>query len=190
MAIHVGSGLFGKVDRVPGLFFVATRFYHVNFFPIHPQGSYLVFEGKVDSLVLDWDEQKIEDAVFPIRWSLKSVLFAYLRAVMIVCAIFMVIGAVVTYERNQRGQGKPELILLTIAGILLLLILLWLSYRWTRASPYRALELAQTVGIEPEVVAGFFVATLKPEEEEELLKLRRQAQDSGAEPLPQTDEQR
>src|SRR4051812_35573400 len=37
-----GSKLFGRVDRVPGFFYVATEFAHVWYFPLAPIRSVLV----------------------------------------------------------------------------------------------------------------------------------------------------
>src|SRR3989442_10481906 len=41
-----GTRLFGQADRVAGLFCVRTRFFHINFVPLIPLASYLVFEEK------------------------------------------------------------------------------------------------------------------------------------------------
>ena len=41
IVIH-GSRLYGKVDRVPGLFHVATRFFHIYYIPLIPLGSTVV----------------------------------------------------------------------------------------------------------------------------------------------------
>ena len=45
MFVHAGMSLYGKVDQVPGLLHVATRFFHVNFVPLFPTGSFVVIEG-------------------------------------------------------------------------------------------------------------------------------------------------
>jgi hypothetical protein len=39
MIIVWGSRLYGKVDAVPGLFHVATRFGHIWYLPLIPMGS-------------------------------------------------------------------------------------------------------------------------------------------------------
>ena len=44
--IVFGTRLFGQTDRVPGLFYVATKFFHVNFFPLCPLSTYLVIEAR------------------------------------------------------------------------------------------------------------------------------------------------
>lgn len=40
-----GERMYGYVDRVPGLCYVATQFWHFNFIPVVPLGSYLIVEG-------------------------------------------------------------------------------------------------------------------------------------------------
>lgn len=39
-----GEHFYGVIDRVPGLCHVATKFYHFNFVPIVPMGTYLFLE--------------------------------------------------------------------------------------------------------------------------------------------------
>src|SRR3954462_10886484 len=44
--VYFGWDLFGKVDRVPGRFHVATEFFHVWFLPVAPHRSFMVLEGE------------------------------------------------------------------------------------------------------------------------------------------------
>ena len=39
-----GTQFYGKVDRVPGLFYVVTRFGHLWFIPLFPVESYLILD--------------------------------------------------------------------------------------------------------------------------------------------------
>jgi hypothetical protein len=39
-----GEAFYGRVDRVPGLFVVATRFFHINFIPLVPIAGHLLFD--------------------------------------------------------------------------------------------------------------------------------------------------
>ncbi|MEZ6055673.1 MAG: hypothetical protein R3C01_03120 [Planctomycetaceae bacterium] len=71
MVIVWGSGLYGKVDEIPGLCHVATKFGHLYYIPLIPVDSVVVFEKTADG----W--RGIEIGV-----SLKSVLVAWFRAVM------------------------------------------------------------------------------------------------------------
>jgi hypothetical protein len=45
----VGARLYGKVDALPGLFFVKTRFLHVYWIPVVPRESYLLLDPKHSS---------------------------------------------------------------------------------------------------------------------------------------------
>src|SRR5947209_3551118 len=63
-----GERLFGKVDRVPGVCYVATMFAHINFLPLVPIRSYIVVEGT---------ESSKEFRGRPIPLNLKSVFVAY-----------------------------------------------------------------------------------------------------------------
>jgi hypothetical protein len=42
--IIFGTRLFGKVDQVPGVGYVATRFFHIDYLPLVPSQSWLVFQ--------------------------------------------------------------------------------------------------------------------------------------------------
>jgi hypothetical protein len=65
-----GERLYGYVDRVPGLFRVATMFFHFNFVPIFPMGTYLVTEGPTAQAGFQG---------LRINLNLKSVLVGYFR---------------------------------------------------------------------------------------------------------------
>ena len=81
-----GTRLFGQVDRVAGLFSVRTRFFHINFVPLVPLASYLIFEEKSGSGNRGIELKKL-------RWN--SVLLAWLRTPLwIACGIGSVIGLV------------------------------------------------------------------------------------------------
>ena len=45
MFMVFGETDFGKVDRVPGVCYVITRFFHINHMPIVPSRSFVVVEG-------------------------------------------------------------------------------------------------------------------------------------------------
>src|SRR5690242_18939565 len=42
MIVIFGTRLFGKVDKIPGVFHVATQFAHINYVPLVPTKSWLV----------------------------------------------------------------------------------------------------------------------------------------------------
>jgi hypothetical protein len=68
--IVYGQRLCGKVDRVPSLFYVSTRFFHVDYVPLFPVASYLIFEGS---------EQGEQFRGAQIKMSGKSVVAGLLR---------------------------------------------------------------------------------------------------------------
>jgi hypothetical protein len=62
----LGETKYGRVNRIPGLFYVATGFFHINFLPIFPVGTYVLFDGTKDHGVRT-------------RLSLRSIVVGYLR---------------------------------------------------------------------------------------------------------------
>ncbi|QEL15290.1 hypothetical protein [Limnoglobus roseus] len=65
-----GEHMYGYVDRVPGLCYVSTRFFHINFVPLIPLGSFVVLEGTEA-------EQGFQGK--RIGFNAKSVLLGYFR---------------------------------------------------------------------------------------------------------------
>lgn len=145
--LHFGTHHYGKVDQVPGLFHVKTKFFHVHFLPLIPLGSYLHLENAA---------VEGHDGI-PIDWSWKSVLFAWVRSTLLtggaVLTIIALTGLVVLLEDIDHWQTVLGMML----AALVVFVLLYLSFRWTHARPYRALCLAREAGFEPEDVAEFFV---------------------------------
>lgn len=74
-----GEHLYGQVDRVPGLFYVSTLFWHFNYIPIVPLRSYIVLDGSEDGDTFHGKK---------IPFQLKSVLVGYLRGWLGATAIF------------------------------------------------------------------------------------------------------
>jgi hypothetical protein len=170
MFILHGTRFYGKVDHVPGLFHVATLFFHLQFIPFIPLGSYLVLEcGKHTG----------RPPGIKMPWSAKSVLVAWMRLLIVVAgtvSLFPFLLALTILIDNQRVIWHVFLIALAIAGGSSLL--LWASYRFTRAKATRALELASKAGIPPEVVAQFFASRLTDDELEQLAYVAQTSEDS------------
>jgi hypothetical protein len=142
MIVVWGTRLYGKVDRVPGLFYVATHFAYLQFIPLFPTASYLIIDGTEGSKGF----QGVK-----ISMSGKSVLYGYLRAVLVVASIGLIFAGGITLSK-ETGPAVGMIVGGLVAGLAL-----WLSYRLSRPSPQRALRLATEAGIEPEVVAQHFV---------------------------------
>ncbi len=71
MFVIFGTQHYGQVDRVPGLFYVKTSFFHINYVLLVPTGSHLVLEGT---------ETDNGFRGTPIPLSPKSVLAGYVRS--------------------------------------------------------------------------------------------------------------
>ena len=151
--------MLGKVDEVPGLFYVATQFVHLNYIPLGPMKSFLILAGT----------EKGEDfSGVKIKMSWKSVFFGYLRAALVWGIILIAIGGLAAFTKNGNQAMDVELLGIWAGVIAAMGALYWISYRLTRAGPERALVLASEAGIAPEVVAQHFARTLKPEALEKL----------------------
>jgi hypothetical protein len=155
MFIHVGVGHFGKVDRVPGLFHVKTQFMHVWYFPLVPTGSFLCLEGTA--------KRRGPASGHSIPLSMKSVLVAWARALTLVMgvvgALYVVGYLILSLELQGRNLPMPFSSVFWYWGGLSVLcfFLYWLSFRFCRARPIRALRLAAVAGISPEALARHFV---------------------------------
>lgn len=143
--LAIGTNMYGKVDHVPGLFYVATEFMHVNFIPIFPGRSFVILEGTEG-------EQGFQGHV--IGRNLKSILVGYLRPwatlAGVVSSLFFLAGYV-------RPLFEPAtLYVLGFSAVISFALLVW-SRRLCHAHPLRALELAKVSGISPERLAQHFV---------------------------------
>ncbi|HLW64817.1 MAG TPA: hypothetical protein VKS79_05810 [Gemmataceae bacterium] len=153
MFIMFGTRTYGKVDHLPGLFYVSTSFIHINFVPLCPTESYLVIDdGKQRGM--------------KIGMSGKSIFFAWARALAFAGGIGLACLGV--FELAEHHTVPAAVLIATgILGILFF----FFSYKLTRPGPRRALRIARQAGIAPEVLARYFVETnmLQPEELEQLL---------------------
>src|SRR5687767_14985222 len=126
MIIIWGQTLAGKVDRVPGLFYVTTQFFHLYYVPLIPLQSYLVIEGTENG-----DDFK----GVGVPMSFKSVLFGWLRGALIVgilvCAVVAVIAG---FEYAAKPQGNDlNTVFICLAQIAGFALLLWVTYKFSRA---------------------------------------------------------
>ncbi len=129
--LYVGTRLYGKVDHVPGLFFVATSFGHVNFLPIFPQDSFLCLDDGQGRNIL-------------IPMSLKSVLLAWLRAIGFVGGSFAAVGG-----------AADGLTLVFVLGLVTLALTV-ASYWIFQAGRQRAAALAEAAKLDPTFVHDHF----------------------------------
>jgi len=142
--LHIGLQTYGKVDHLPGLFYVETSFIHIQFVPLFPTCTYLVID----------DAQKQSCPIGP---SGKSILFGYMRAFFVLGCIASLFAAIAALIEVVEGRST-WLVVAAFVGLIGLFPLLWfLSYKVNRPGALRALELAAQVGIPPETVAAYFV---------------------------------
>ena len=140
MVIVWGSRLYGKVDVVPGLFHVATKFGHLWYIPLIPMGS---------CVVLSQDGSGWRGV--PISLSLKSVLMAWARIGLFIMALIASM-TVVMIAGDRRPQG--------LGGAIVFAVVMWTLFglTWhkfiTRASFNRATQLAQEIGITGQAMAA------------------------------------
>jgi hypothetical protein len=130
--IIYGNRLFGKVDQVPGLGHVATRFFHIDFIPLIPYEGWLVTTASGKS----WRGVKIP-------MSFKSLLIAWGRTAGVVIGVGGLIAALATMNGNHSDPAAA-------AGMVGLAVAGWGFFAFTklhksvtRASYRRACELGK-----------------------------------------------
>jgi hypothetical protein len=110
--IILGTGLYGRVDKVPSGEHVATNFFHIFFLPIVPLGSVVVVPSR----------SRRHPGV-NIHTSAKSVLAGYLRTWALVCGPLSGMGMMTVVAMIADGAPPPPLPggFLTLVGFLGLL---------------------------------------------------------------------
>jgi hypothetical protein len=157
MFVHFGELHYGKVDVVPDLCHVATRFFHLNFVPLVPLGSEIVVTGTSEG----GGVQRLKTA-----WSLKSILMAWVRAGLYLALTAGVIGGViVTAEYFEKRRGSSATMLLLVWGIAAgSMLALWLTYKFSRASYDRAVQLGAELGLDPTLVERYLTVAREDRE--------------------------
>jgi len=134
-----GTRLFGQADRVAGLFSVRTKFFHINFVPLIPLASYLVFEQTGSSQPRGVELKKL-------RWN--SVLLAWMRTPLWIACLGALLFAVIGAVHHDWQVAGP------ISGVAAAAGAAWYgSYRFAQASFERAGELASLARLTPDAVA-------------------------------------
>jgi hypothetical protein len=145
--MHVGFIFLGKVDDVPGLFSVKTRFLMIGV-PLVPMGSYLV---KVN-------EEGADGEAIPIPLCAKSVAWGYGRIGLIVAGVIVFILGL---PPNVRAKIPLAPVFCTL-GMVAMWVVAWMSFKWTRATRARAEELAQLAEIPDEVLDEHLAQKRRP----------------------------
>ncbi|QDU28774.1 hypothetical protein ETAA8_38790 [Anatilimnocola aggregata] len=160
MALQFGTKLMGKVDEVPRIGHVSTQFFHVNYVPLIPTGSYFILEEHGD-----------EFRGVQLPMSFKSILVAWLRAGLFVGFVAGVIGCIISLaeKRTDGAVGLGVLAAAAMAGF-------WGTYYIplvSRASYQRAMEIAERIGLSDETVLMLEVAYGRKTAEEADLELEK-----------------
>jgi hypothetical protein len=114
MVIIWGTRLMGKVDAVPGKYFVATQFGHLYYLPLIPKGTYLVFSQNPNGF---------NGVLIP--FSLKSYLLAWLRWAGVLCFGIMALMTLLEFcdgKGKLFGEGSEYLLLLLTLSLAILMI--------------------------------------------------------------------
>jgi hypothetical protein len=137
MIIIMGVRMAGKVDAVPRVGHVATKFIHLYYVPLIPLGTFLV---KTDAAGAESEQ--------PLPMNGKSILVGWLRTVGWVVLLAGGVAAVLGVVHRDPGRVAVGLIGALVAGIFVLLL-----YRLrfvVHAGYERALEIARQAGLPPE----------------------------------------
>ena len=114
-AIAWGQRLFGRVDRVPGRYHVATLCFHFCYAPLVPLGTYLVFSQSMSGMDTEFEGVRIP-------FSLKSWLVAWLRSVLWFLLVVASIGGVTTFFEEPPVSPAEHVTRLAIPSALALLL--------------------------------------------------------------------
>jgi hypothetical protein len=168
MILIFGARTYGRVDEVPEIFHVVTRFAHLWYLPLLPMESYLVLAvpGR-------------ERVAVKIGLSVRSYMTAWLRCGLVLFSLFLVawlLVALVGPLRQQSGTAWIEPAIMLPVTISLLLWTLFGSF-WRRASYTRAVRLAERAGAPPviQIWIDRHFGTITDDEARELIELERKA---------------
>jgi hypothetical protein len=137
MVIISGTRMAGKVDVVPRVGYVSTRFFHLYYVPLIPLQSFLVFSEDGDEI----------NGV-PLSLNIKSILVGWLRGLSWLALIVAPIFAVILLGDKHPLHAGVALIIWILAALTLPLLHYVPGIR--EASYERAIELANRTGLSPE----------------------------------------
>ena len=119
-----GTELFGRIDRVPGLFHVATRCTHVALLPLVPRDSWLVLEADDDDLPEARRRQirRAPQRGLPMSVNRTSYVHAWLRAIAGHAAFWLLIVgiAAAVHAAAERAASDWDVAFLLAGAVLLL----------------------------------------------------------------------
>lgn len=141
MVLIFGQTMCGRVDQVPGACYVATRFFHLYYIPLIPLSSWVIVQGSENSSGFKGQQ---------IPMSLKSVMFGWLQAYLIVFGLISSVrGAIQIAELQQKGMNPFNGELTLVLGVLCLIVWVLFKFRPLRAQTDRANEMLTRLGLQP-----------------------------------------
>ena len=144
MMLFYGTRWCGKVDRVPGLCYVRTRFFHLQFVPLIPLASYLLIEGTN------------EERGVPIPLSIKSILTAWIRTALVGIAVGYAVAAVVhVFMLLTKHEASMVRLLESVGWMGGACLVYWMTVCFSRAGYRRAIKLGRYLGLEPAIVERY-----------------------------------
>ena len=135
-----GIRLFGKAEIVPGVFFIATRFFHICFIPLIPMQSFIL-SGEPDG----------EGEVAPLsslHWG--SISMAYLRGLLFAGALVLAFMAWDKVETTHVPWSQVRPMLLMSLGCV---AAFFGSYRLARATAESVEALRKVDGVPSHVLS-------------------------------------
>jgi hypothetical protein len=180
MIIIWGSRLFGKVDDVPGMFHVATKFGHLWYIPLIPMGSHLVF-AKTDQ---GWRGA-------PIPFSSKSMVVAWLRAALVLASVIACLLFLPGINDARLNVFAKSVCVAIPALVIGLTVLAFTLKPLRRASYKRAVELARHVKFNDEgmIMLELLYGRITQEEADRAIKQAQKDREEMQELECQTGEQ-
>jgi hypothetical protein len=145
--IVYGKRICGRVDRVPGVLYVATQFFHLYFIPVAPVDSFIVVEGS---------EGKDGFKGVKTKFSARSIVATYCKTLLFLS------GCVMLFVGSLQACGAPSDTSPTASGTFWYLAFLVLGAAsiaacfiwrpWSLATEPRGRELAIQMGIPTEAI--------------------------------------
>jgi hypothetical protein len=184
-----GSRLYGKVDSVKGLFYVATKFGHFDYFPLIPMGSWVITEQTGSG----WRG-------VPIPVSVKSILMGWFRAASVLGLVIGFFTLMISLNNNgsiwhvtkvrvqSTGRGRSGFDLTDVvvsSAIIAISLFLLFGSRFVpgigKATPRRAEQLGRLLGLREDVLDALRrnQYNLPPSSGFEVLPAARNVQDVG-----------
>jgi len=145
MYIVWGTRMMGKVDAVPGVGHVATKFFYLQYVPLIPVETYLIY-------------REVGEQIHGIRipFSPKSIFVAWLRTGLVVAAIALLVTGFITISERHTTEG-----VLCFVGVGLIAAAFIYSYYFgpiCNAGYSRAMHLAQLANLGPEQFLALEIA--------------------------------